>query len=423
MKKFIRVLVVILLVGIIAVPRVINLLNSDKSSSENNDEIAVVAVSGQQVLQGEISNHVMLIGSTKASDSVDIIPEIPAKVKKVNVEVGDYVKKGKLLFGLDASSAQDQVTQANIGITMAEVGVKNANEAIGQAEIGYELAKSNYEMQLDKYELQIENLAKYEILLKEGIVTEAEVEQMRLQASPENINLLEKQLEQAEASVNQAKIGKESAEASLKKAQEGLRTANDMLGDMSLEAPTSGYVSAINVTENNFASNAQPAITIENIDEIIINANVTESYVNKLSIGDEVSVIIESLDNLELTGTIDTLSTSADARTLLFPLTVKIKNEEHTIKPGMFATVDFVAEESLDTLYVPSDAVLLRDGVHYVYIQSEDNKVERREVTIGIDTGYFIEILEGVTADDVVITKGLGLIDEDSVIKVIRSDQ
>lgn len=423
MKKVIGFLVIILLVVAIAAPRVMNLLNKKASSSEKDNETTVVAVGGQKVLQGELSNHVMLIGSTKASDSVDIIPEIPAKVNDVMVNVGDYVKEGTTLFTLDSSSVQDQVTQAEISVTMAEVGVKNSSEAIGQAEIGYELAKSNYQMQLDNYEFQKENLAKYEILLKEGIVSEAEVEQLRLQASPENVNLLKKQLEQAAAAVDQAKLGEESAKASLKQAQEGLRTANDKLKDMSIHAPTSGYVAAITVTENNFASNAQSAVTIQNIDEIIVNANVTESYINKLSIGDDVSVIIESLDNLELMGTVKTLSTAADPRTLLFPLTVQIKNEEHTIKPGMFATVDFVAEESLDALYVPSEAVLLRDGVHYVYIESEDNKVKRIAVTIGIDTGYFTEILEGVSADDVVITKGLGLIDEDSIIKVIRSDQ
>jgi RND family efflux transporter MFP subunit len=425
MKKFIGFLVVILLVAAIAAPRVITLLNTDKDAGESVEtlaEISVVSVGGQQVLQGDLSNELKLIGSTEAKESVNVMAEITGKVEKVNVNEGDYVKKGTTLFTIDSSSQEEQITQAQIAVTMAEIGVKNATAAITQAGIAYDLVKINYEMQVDSYEYSAENVSKYETLFEEGVVSESELEQMKLQASSETMNLLEKQLEQAEASVEQAKIGKESAEVSLQQAQVNLDNATEKLQDFTVVASVSGIVSHLTVTENNLISNTQVAMLIEDTDEIIVNINVTEDFVNELSEGDKVKVIIESLDNKELVGIIDKSSDFADEKSLLFPIDVKIENKDHIIKPGMFATVDIVTEESSDILYVPSEAVLLRDGINYVYIQKDD-KVERVVVTTGIDTGYFTEILEGVTAENVIITKGLGLIDENSTINLIRSDQ
>jgi RND family efflux transporter MFP subunit len=414
-----------LLVAAIAAPRVITLLNTDKVDDETVEtlaEMSVVSVGGQQVLQGDLINELKLIGSTEAKESLNVMSQITGKVEKVNVSEGDYVKEGTVLFTLDSSSQEDQITQAQIAVTMAEIGVKNANAAITQAEIAYDLVKINYEMQVESYEYATGNVSKYEILFEEGVVSESELEQIKLQASSETMNLLEKQLEQSEANIDQAKIGEESAEASLQQAQVNLDNATEKLEDYTVIASASGIISHLTVTENNLISDTQAAMIIEDIDDIIVNINVTEDFINQLSEGDKVKVIIESLDNEELVGTIDKSSDFADEKSLLFPVDVKIKNKDHIIKPGMFATVDIVTEESSETLYVPSEAVLLRDGVYYVYIQ-KDNKVERVAVTTGIDTGYFIEILEGVTAEDVIITKGLGLIDENSTINVIRSDQ
>ena len=394
----------------------------NKESSEE-EPVTEVAVSGQQVQKGDLSNFVELIGSTRAKNAVNIMPAMPAKVEKVSVVVGDYVEEGELLFTLEETSVRDQVNQAEIAVSMAQVGVKNAQAGINQAQIGYELSQSNYSMQQDSYAFGADNLEKYEALYAEGIISESELEQARLQSQPETLSVLEKQLEQSKSSINQAQLGVESANASLRQAQEGLRQARAMLSDMTMTAPISGYVTMSNVSDNNFASNTQPAIVIEDIKEIIVDASVTESLINELVLGATVDVKLDALSDQIFKGTIDTISTSADGRTLLYPLTVKLDNSELKIKPGMFATVIILTEEKVDTLYVPSEAVLLRDDLYYVYVEREGGSVERLEVKVGIDTGHYTEILDGVTLEDVVITKGIGLIDDNSRIKVIRSDQ
>jgi len=387
------------------------------------EEVSLVTVGGLEVLSGDLRSTVELIGTTSPQELVNVMIAVPAEVKEVKVSVGDYVNEGDVLFSMDTDSMEDQVTQAEIGLTMAEVGVANANAGVEQARLAYNMAKSNYEMQLDSFNFSKNNLANYDQLLADGVVSQMEYDQVKLQSSDETINVLQAQLDQAAAGLNQSRLGVESAEASLLQSQEGIKSAREALEDMVVTAPVSGFVTASYVTENNFASNASPVMILQNMDTITVSANVTETLVPKLSIGDKVEVTIKALEGKVFQGTIKTLSTAADARTLLFPLTVEVDNKDHKIKPGMFATVDVVKAESLNAVYVPSEAVILRDDRQYLYVMEGDSKAVRREVTTGIDNGYFTEILTGAEAGDVVVTTGIGLIDDNSQVKLIRSDQ
>lgn len=401
------------------VPKVIEKVNAPEAV----EEVKVIAVGGMQILSGDMTAVVELIGSTSPEDMVNVMVTVPAEVKEVQLSVGDYVEEGDVLFTLDGESMEDQVTQAEIGLTMAEVGVSNAKAGVNQANIGYKMAKSNYDMQMANFEFSRQNLANYEQLLEEGIVSQMEFDQVKLQSSEETASILKSQLDQASAALSQARLGVDSANASMLQAQEGHDTASEMLVDMIVTAPVSGYITSSTVTEKNYASSAQPAMVIQKMDTIVVSASVTESLVSKIAIGDTVTVTIDALDDEQFTGTIDTLSTSADQRTLLFPMTVKVENKDHLIKPGMFADVAVTKAESKGTLYVPAEAVVLRDGVNYLYLLDGEDRAVRVPVEVGIDNGFFTEIISGAEANDIIITKGIGLIDESSTIKVIRSDQ
>lgn len=415
-------MVIIAIVALIAVPRIKDRLETDKVDGETENR-NVVTIGGQKIMEGELTNEVELIGSTKAKESVSVYSKMPAEVEAINVVAGQFVEEGDVLFSLDKESVEDQITQAEIGLTLAQVGVKNAKAGITQAKSGYAQAQSNYTMQTDNYEFAVNNLSKYTQLYAEGVVSQMEYEQMKLQASPETANLLAKQLEQASSAISTASLGLESANANLQQAQEGYDLATDLLEDMTVTAPITGFVSMNYITEGNMASNAQPAMLIDDISSIIVEASVTESLINKVALGGKVKVVIGSLDNKEFIGTIDELSTTSDARTLLYPVKIKVENDNNQIKPGMFATVLLETERSDKALYVPSEAVILREGVRYVYVLRGEDKVERVQVEIGVDTGYFTELTKGVVAQDIIVTNGIGLIDEKSTVKLIRSDQ
>jgi len=419
--------------GTIVTLRVIELVNGNDVVVE---EAKPMTVEGIKVTQQDLSTSIELIGNTYANTSVPVLPPFPAKVLSINVKLGDYVKVGDVLFTLDPSDIDAQITQAEFGVAQAEngvklanIGVKNANAGEESAKLGYTMAKSNYDMNLEKYTFAQNNLTKYEALYKEGIVSETEYEQMKLQASPETITLLESQLQQAEQGLSQAQLGKEQASASvtqstigLEQAREGLRKAKEAAEDLNVTASVEGYVTSLNISENVMASNVQPAMMIDELKIIKITTNVTAQTLNLIQVNDQVSVNITSLGKT-FEGTVESVALSADVRTLLYPIIIKVPNENLELKPGMFATIEIINGMAKNVLSIPTSALLVRNGQDVVYVQVSENKAEERSVEKGIDTGFYVEIKKGLTLEDVVITKGVGLLENDTLINVVRGDE
>jgi RND family efflux transporter MFP subunit len=419
MKKYIIGLILIVIVSLVGI-RVFSKINN---SAETVIEVKPITVEGEQVRKGTISDYAILTGTIEAEQTVSIIPTIPAIVEKLEVEAGDEVKTGDLLFQLETDDIENQVTQAGASVDQASVSIKSAEETAKQAQASYEMAKANYDMGYEQYLFSRENLAKYEQLYNEGVISEVEFKQMKLQASESTLELLNKQLEQAAISRDQALLAVENARAMATQAQAGYSTATNTLSDTTFTAPINGYVSSINVVESMFASSAQPAMVIHAIDRVHINVNVTETLVNKLSKGQEVDVIISSLEDKAFTGTLKTVSPAADAMSKLYAITIEVENKDHEIKPGMFANVKLRTEEKSNALHVKAEAVSFEEGKNFVYVQKQESAIERKEVEVGMDNGEFIEIKKGLDENDVYIYKGIGFLEEDSIITMVRGDQ
>lgn len=419
MKKYIIVFIIIASVSLIGY-RIYSKIND---ASETAVEVIPITVEGEKIRKGTISDYAIMTGTIEAEQTVTIIPTVLAKVQKIAVEVGDQVKVGELLFQLETDNVQNQVDQANAGLNQAQVGIKSAQETAKQAQAAYDMAKANYDMGYEQFLFSRENLAKYEQLYIEGIISETEFKQMKLQASESTLELLNNQLEQAAIARNQALLGIDNAKAMASQAQAGYNTATNTLEDTTFIAPIEGFVSSINVVESMYASSSQPAMIIHAIDRVQINVNVTETLVNKLTRGQDVDVVISSLGDKTFKGTLKTVSPAADAMTKLYAITIEVQNDTHEIKPGMFANVKLRTEEKKNTLYVKAEAILFEEGKNFVYIEKANNAIERKEVEIGIDNGEFIEIKKGLNEEDVYIYKGIGFLEEDSIITMVRGDQ
>ncbi len=421
----------IAVIAALAVPRIMDKLNEKTVSEESQ----VITVGGEAAIKGDITTYYELIGNTYSNKTVPVLPMMPGEVTSIEVAVGDFVNEGDVLFVIDGESLESQVTQAELGkeqadaaLTQASVGVKNANAGIASAQLAYEMAKSSYEMNLSSYNFSVANLEKYEELYAEGIVSEMEIEQMRLQADPETLAIYEKQLQQAEQGLTQARLGVEQASAvysqagvGVKQAEEGIKTASDTMEDLTVTAPIAGYVTQQNLIEDTMASNTNVAMMIDELQVIKVSANVTANQVGSLKEGDKVEVYVSATEKF-YEGTVDTVSLTADARTILYPITVLVENKDLEIKPGMFATVHMVEKAITGGIIVPTEAVVVRDGKNVVFVYDGTDMAIMKEVVVGLEDGYNTEILEGISEGDVVITDGVGLIDTETPISVVRGD-
>ena len=312
-----------------------------------------------------------------ADKDVFVIPMMAGKVEKINVNAGDIVEKDEVLFVMDKDDIQKQVNQAYTA---------------------YEAAKAGFDVSAAQIQSARDNFERIEKLYEEGAVPKTQYEQAKLAASDES-------LEAARMGVEQARVA--------------YTNASSMLENAEVKAPISGVVSSVNIVEGEYATSANPPVTIVDSDSVTIEFGIAASLVNKVKTGDGALVEINTA-GYKNEGVINSVSSSADSMTNLYEVSIVLENDG-TIKPGMFAKVYLQTDNIDNALAVRTEAVKEREDKQFVFV-AEGEAAVQKEVTTGLDTGAYIEIKTGLSEGDKVIVKGQDYISQDSKIKVVRGE-
>ncbi|WFA08548.1 efflux RND transporter periplasmic adaptor subunit [Tissierella sp. Yu-01] len=398
------ILLTIILMGIVG------LLSGCSNTAEEADveveeDYTPVEVASASV--DTIANEITLNGKVVANEEIMVIPKAVGIVTSVDVELGDVVEEGTTLFTIE----KDDISK---GVEQAANAVELAKKSVAQAENNINTAKLNFELNVEKIENAQLNLERTKKLFEEGAVSKSQLEQAELAASDKNIDVLEVQLNQAEISYEQALNQLRQAEISYEQASSGL-------DNTVVTAPISGIVSTLNVKQGQIVTNSQAAATIVDKDKVYIQLNVVENMVNRLEVGQEVEVNVSAAFDNYVSSTISYISPTADVRSQLYPVRVYLDNVDNNIRPGMNGKVKLNMDQVDSAIVVKSNAVLDRDGKKIVYVVDGDVAVEK-EVTVGLDTGEYIEIKTGISEGEKVIVEGQHYVKNDGKVKVVRGE-
>lgn len=355
----------------------------------------------------DMGNNITLQGKVHANDEAMVLPKIPGKVSEVKVKLGDFVGKDSVLFVIDQGDIMRSLEQAQQSVNLAQKSVDQAENGINTAKINYESLKENIENAEN-------NLKRTKELFEAGAVPKSQLEQAELAAS-------RKPLEAAEGQIRQAEIGYQQALNQLSQAELGYQQAQSSLEDTLVKAPMKGVISSLNVVAGELASGAQPLATISDIDKLYFQVDVTENIVNDLSQGQKVSLYIPAAMEEEISATIDFISSTPDSRTQLYMVKIYIDNSNHKIKAGMSGHISLDTEKRQGVLVIDSRAVLDREGEVYVLVVEEDHALEKK-VTLGMDTGSEVEVIEGLKEGDMVIVKGQHYAVDGEKIKIVGGE-
>jgi multidrug efflux pump subunit AcrA (membrane-fusion protein) len=105
-------------------------------------------------------------------------------------------------------------------------------------------------------------------------------------------------------------------------------------------------------------------------------------------------------------GRLVTLGTTVDAKTRTVPLVYEVPNPEGRLRIGMALNVYVETAHSTDALVVPVAALVEEDGRSIAYVQVSGETFAKRDLTLGIRDGAFVQVLAGLTAGERVVTKG-----------------
>lgn len=386
--------------------------NVEAKPNEEEIQPTYIPVEVGEVTSKTLANKTSVNGKVLADKEIMILPTIPGKVKSVAVEDGDWVSKGDILFTLDDKNIRNQVNQARVGYEMAKANYNMTQDQISTAKDLFEQTEALTENLLENAR---ENLENTEILYEAGAVSESQLDQARLAFEQQEIQL-QSQLDQAEMGSSDQIV--EVAKSQLEQAQLAYNQAEDALNDAMVTSPTDGVVTGVSIQAGGMASNAQPAMSVVGMNRVYVNINVVEGLINQISKGQEVVVTIPAITSEPIYAVIDSVVPVPDMRTQLYPIKIYLDNDDGSVKPGMFANVEIALDAREDVLSVPSDAILVKDGVNLVYIV-EDGKAVERQVELGLDTGRETEIVSGLKENETVIIKGQNYVEDGGDIKVV----
>lgn len=309
------------------------------------------------VKTSEITDALKFNGTVdfNTNNVVSIFPLVSGNVQNINVMPGDYVHKGQVLGVIKSA----EVANYNSSLTDAEASVRLTSRQLTQQK---ELYKSGLASQVD---------------------------------------------------ITNAEVAHEQAEAARTAAQQVLSVnGNNKNGEYIIKAPIDGFVVQKNV--NNGMSirtdNNTGLLTISNLKNVWVQANVYEENIAKVKQGDPVDVSIISYPDQTFKGKVNEMMNVLDPTSKVMKMRVVLDNPKYLLKPGMFATVSLNDNENKKGISVSSKALVFDHSQYYVITVNGKKDVQIRPVeVIGIN-GATAYIKSGLTPGERVIASNAILI-------------
>ena len=339
---------------------------SQATQSVDLSDSQLTSVKVEPVGEREFPLEKEAIGSIDFNEelSVQVFTPYPGRIINLFARVGDEVKKGQTLFTIDSP---DLLTAELALISAAGVA-----------------------------QLTTRNLARLTELYKTRAVAQKDVEQ-----ATSDQQAAEGALHTARDNVRL--FGKTDTEIDRIIAE---RTADPTLV---VPSPITGLITARNAAPGLFVQpgSAPAPYTVSDINTMWMLANVVETDSPAFQVGQAVKVKISAFPDREFDGRITTISAMVDPNTRRVLVRSEIRNPQHELRSGMFASFVIRIGDPVRSPAVPLNGVVREgDGSMTVWVTADRRKFTRRVVKVGLEHDGYWQILEGVQSGELVATEG-----------------
>jgi HlyD family secretion protein len=356
---------------------------SSKEAPEASPTVTVqVAAAQSEPIQQIVTSDAVLYPRNEAA----IVPQISAPIKKFYVERGSHVRAGELLAELDNQALEGAYAENQGGYQ--------------QAQAAYDTALQNAQHQLTISKQQLTAAQQLydsrQSLLKQGAVSEKDVEDARIALSQaqSQFDLAQKQydLSAAEGQLNAAKGRVTSAQAQLDYAK--------------ITSPINGVVTDRPYFVGETPPSGSPILTVMDLSQIVAKAHIAQDQAAHLKVGDPATITAIGATE-PLKGSVTLVSPALDPNSTTVEVWVQAPNPGDKLKPGTNASVQIVAQTIPHAIVIPASALLTgTDGSTSVFTLGPDNKPKQQDVKTGIRSDDNVQITDGLSAGQRVITTG-----------------
>jgi RND family efflux transporter MFP subunit len=343
----------------------------------------------------DLSHGLVLTAEFKPYQEVDVMAKIAGYIKQINVDIGDRVKQGQLLAVLEIPEMADDLKRADAAVIRAKAEVTRAMDEQRRAESAHSIAHLSFQRLSAVAEKKPGLIAQQEIdeAQSKDMVTEAQVSAAKsaLNAAQEQVN------------VNSADTQK------VKTLIEYTRVTAPFAGIVTKRyADTGSMIQAGTASQ----TQAMPVVRLSENTLLRLILPVPESAVPTVHIGQHVEVKVPTL-NRSFAGVVKRSGEKLSTATRTMDTEVDVPNPSLVLVPGMYAEVNLTLDRHNKVLAVPVIAVDADSTsgpqsaeTGQVMVITPNNRVEKRKVTLGIETANVVEIRSGLNEGDSVVLSG-----------------
>lgn len=336
-------------------------------SAQSSEGVAPVKVEVTSVLFKPLVKWDEFNGRVEAVDAVAIRPRVTGYIQSVSFREGNEVAKGDLLFVIDQrpyraalQSAEARLDRARAAVTLANARNQRAQTLVKSSAVSLETADTR---------------------------------------AAERLQSL----------------------ADAREAEAALATAKLNLDFTEVRAPVSGIAGRALMTVGNLAMADMTELTsVVSQDPVYVYFSPDEhsflNYQKQLGAGlrDRANAVVGveliNESGYPRTGTLDYLNNAFDASTGTVRARAILRNEDHGLKPGLFARVRMSDGAQTPTMMVDERSVLTDQDRKYVYVLDQDNKAVRKDIEVGRRTDGLQVVVSGLVPSDKVVRGGLSQI-------------
>jgi multidrug efflux system membrane fusion protein len=338
------------------------------------------------VSQRDVPINVDVIGNVEAYSTITVKAQVGGELTKVSFHEGDSVKKGDLLFTIDARPFEAQLSQAQANLARDTAALSQA-----QANLARDIANEKYAQDQTK---------RYRGLFDQGVVSREQADQMQSSADALSQTVL----------ADKAAI--ESARAQIVASKAAEDTATVQMSYTTIRSPIDGRTGNIAVKQGNVvAANTSDLMTITEVQPIYVTFSVPEAQLGDIKryMGQgqlRVQAAPQADISSQESGVLTFIDNSVDATTGTIKLKGTFQNAANRLWPGEFVRVSLGLTTRPHATVVPNQAVQTGQDGQFVYVVKGDRTVEMRPVVTGTRVDQELVIDRGLAPGETVVTEG-----------------
>lgn len=308
------------------------------------------------------------IGTLRASETVELKPEISGVIACLHFEEGDSVEKGQLLYAIDDTELQRQ---------------RKARQAALEAA---EARKTNAQWDFD-----------------------------RLQRLRERQAAAEEEYKEARDTLREAS-------AEVKRLEREIRVLDERIADARISAPQHGHISESRVDPGDFVDIGQHLATFYADSPLELEFSVPERFVGRIAEGDPVEVTAPSQPGRSFQARVAFVAPAVDPGTRDLMIKAVMNDTDAGLKPGMFARAEVVLGRRDEHPVIPEECLVSTRTGYSVFVVRE-NKAHGRGVKIGLRMPGRVEVTEGVEPGDLVVRRGQMRLSDGKLVRLIKNPE